>query len=87
MHVVRLFDSWNDLSKTGLVCSALSLLQVEAEDKFERIGGSSIGGGTFWGLGALLTKTQVHSVLRGVEDFCRSSLSQIRLFSFGAEIR
>lgn len=70
-----------------LVWSALSFLQVEAEDKFERIGGSSIGGGTFWGLGALLTKTQVHSGLRGVEDFCRSSLSQIRLFSFGAEIR
>lgn len=34
-------------------------LQVESEDKFERIGGSSIGGGTFWGLGALLTKTKV----------------------------
>lgn len=34
-------------------------LKVEAEDKFERIGGSSIGGGTFWGLGALLTKTKV----------------------------
>lgn len=33
--------------------------QVESEDKFERIGGSSIGGGTFWGLGALLTKTKV----------------------------
>lgn len=34
-------------------------LKVESEDKFERIGGSSIGGGTFWGLGALLTKTKV----------------------------
>lgn len=33
--------------------------KVESEDKFERIGGSSIGGGTFWGLGALLTKTKV----------------------------
>lgn len=33
--------------------------QVETEDRFEWIGGSSIGGGTFWGLGALLTKTQV----------------------------
>lgn len=33
--------------------------QVETEDRFEWIGGSSIGGGTFWGLGALLTKTKV----------------------------
>uniref|UniRef100_A0A8C0KDM2 4'-phosphopantetheine phosphatase n=1 Tax=Canis lupus dingo TaxID=286419 RepID=A0A8C0KDM2_CANLU len=32
--------------------------QVETEDRFEWIGGSSIGGGTFWGLGALLTKTK-----------------------------
>eukprot|EP00069_Balaena_mysticetus_P012089 bmy_21559T0 len=31
---------------------------VETEDRFEWIGGSSIGGGTFWGLGALLTKTK-----------------------------
>lgn len=35
------------------------LPQVETEDRFEWIGGSSIGGGTFWGLGALLTKTKV----------------------------
>ncbi|KTG47630.1 hypothetical protein cypCar_00010230, partial [Cyprinus carpio] len=39
--------------------SGVSIVKVEAEDKFERIGGSSIGGGTFWGLGALLTKTKV----------------------------
>uniref|UniRef100_A0A8C1VH08 4'-phosphopantetheine phosphatase n=1 Tax=Cyprinus carpio TaxID=7962 RepID=A0A8C1VH08_CYPCA len=38
--------------------SGVSIVKVEAEDKFERIGGSSIGGGTFWGLGALLTKTK-----------------------------
>uniref|UniRef100_A0A2K6QEJ3 4'-phosphopantetheine phosphatase n=1 Tax=Rhinopithecus roxellana TaxID=61622 RepID=A0A2K6QEJ3_RHIRO len=31
---------------------------VETEDRFEWVGGSSIGGGTFWGLGALLTKTK-----------------------------
>lgn len=43
-------------SKAGFL---LSFQQVESEDKFERIGGSSIGGGTFWGLGALLTKTKV----------------------------
>ncbi|KAM3824396.1 4'-phosphopantetheine phosphatase isoform 2-T2 [Vipera latastei] len=38
--------------------SGVSIMKVETEDKFEWIGGSSIGGGTFWGLGALLTKTK-----------------------------
>ncbi|XP_074465639.1 4'-phosphopantetheine phosphatase isoform X2 [Larus michahellis] len=38
--------------------SGVSIVKVETEDKFEWIGGSSIGGGTFWGLGALLTKTK-----------------------------
>ncbi|XP_056293118.1 4'-phosphopantetheine phosphatase isoform X2 [Pseudoliparis swirei] len=38
--------------------SGVSIVKVESEDKFERIGGSSIGGGTFWGLGVLLTKTK-----------------------------
>lgn len=45
-----------------VVCSPVHcspLPQVETEDRFEWIGGSSIGGGTFWGLGALLTKTKV----------------------------
>lgn len=34
-------------------------LQVESETKYERIGGTSTGGGTFWGLGSLLTKAKV----------------------------
>ena len=34
------------------------MLQVEADDKYERIGGTSMGGGTFWGLGSLLTKAK-----------------------------
>ncbi|XP_078498599.1 4'-phosphopantetheine phosphatase isoform X1 [Lissotriton helveticus] len=38
--------------------SGVSIVKVETEDQFERIGGSSIGGGTFWGLGALLTQTK-----------------------------
>ncbi|KAK9392092.1 pantothenate kinase 4 [Crotalus adamanteus] len=38
--------------------SGVSIVKVETEDKFEWIGGSSIGGGTFWGLGTLLTKTK-----------------------------
>ena len=35
--------------------SGVSVLKVEAEDKFTRIGGTATGGGTFWGLGKLLT--------------------------------
>uniref|UniRef100_A0A670IG36 4'-phosphopantetheine phosphatase n=1 Tax=Podarcis muralis TaxID=64176 RepID=A0A670IG36_PODMU len=38
--------------------SGVSIVKVETEDKFEWIGGSSIGGGTFWGLGTLLTQTK-----------------------------
>ncbi|ELV14242.1 Pantothenate kinase 4 [Tupaia chinensis] len=38
--------------------SGVSIVKVESEERFEWIGGSSIGGGTFWGLGALLTKTK-----------------------------
>lgn len=47
------------LTHLCLLCS-----QVETEDRFEWIGGSSIGGGTFWGLGALLTKTKVFQQLQ-----------------------
>lgn len=53
-------DSQHPSSLCGLQPSACPPLpQVETEDRFEWIGGSSIGGGTFWGLGALLTKTKV----------------------------
>ncbi|GAB6026236.1 Pantothenate kinase 4 [Chamberlinius hualienensis] len=38
--------------------SGVSILKVESESKYERIGGSSLGGGTFWGLGSLLTKAK-----------------------------
>ncbi len=40
------------------VGSGVSILKVEGDDKFERIGGTATGGGTFWGLGKLLTKAQ-----------------------------
>lgn len=33
--------------------------KVESEEKYERIGGTATGGGTFWGLGSLLTKAKV----------------------------
>ncbi|KAK4399723.1 Pantothenate kinase [Sesamum angolense] len=36
--------------------SGVSMIQVESDSKFQRVSGTSIGGGTFWGLGKLLTK-------------------------------
>ncbi|XP_063430219.1 4'-phosphopantetheine phosphatase-like [Mytilus trossulus] len=38
--------------------SGVSFVKVESETKYERIGGTSTGGGTFWGLGSLLTKAK-----------------------------
>ncbi|KAL0296989.1 UNVERIFIED_CONTAM: Pantothenate kinase [Sesamum radiatum] len=42
-----------------LVSGANFLLKVESDSKFQRVSGTSIGGGTFWGLGKLLTKKQI----------------------------
>nr|GMD19516.1 pantothenate kinase 1 [Ipomoea batatas] len=36
--------------------SGVSMIKVDGDKKFERVSGTSIGGGTFWGLGKLLTK-------------------------------
>ena len=44
--------------------SGVSILKVESEEEFERVGGTATGGGTFWGLGSLLTKAKVRFVLR-----------------------
>ncbi|XP_043466840.1 4'-phosphopantetheine phosphatase [Leptopilina heterotoma] len=38
--------------------SGVSVLKVESENVFERVGGTATGGGTFWGLGSLLTKAK-----------------------------
>ncbi|KAJ7347639.1 Pantothenate kinase 4 [Desmophyllum pertusum] len=38
--------------------SGVSIIKVESENKFERVGGTSMGGGTFWGLGSLLTSAK-----------------------------
>ncbi|KAK0087884.1 hypothetical protein PV325_013873 [Microctonus aethiopoides] len=38
--------------------SGVSILKVESEEEFERVGGTATGGGTFWGLGSLLTKAK-----------------------------
>ncbi|KAJ4711093.1 Pantothenate kinase 2 [Melia azedarach] len=36
--------------------SGVSMIKVDSDSKFERISGTSVGGGTFWGLGRLLTR-------------------------------
>lgn len=36
--------------------SGVSMIKVEGDGKFERVSGTNVGGGTFWGLGRLLTK-------------------------------
>lgn len=38
--------------------SGVSMIKVEGDGKFERVSGTSVGGGTFWGLGRLLTKCE-----------------------------
>lgn len=35
---------------------------MESDEVFERVGGTATGGGTFWGLGSLLTKRKVHNL-------------------------
>lgn len=37
--------------------SGVSIVRVDGENKFERVSGSSLGGGTFWGLCRLLTNS------------------------------
>ncbi|KAF6165291.1 hypothetical protein GIB67_042707 [Kingdonia uniflora] len=36
--------------------SGVSMIKVEGEGKFQRVSGTNVGGGTYWGLGKLLTK-------------------------------
>ncbi|XP_074558294.1 pantothenate kinase 2 [Curcuma longa] len=36
--------------------SGVSIIKVDGEGKFQRVSGTNVGGGTYWGLGRLLTK-------------------------------
>jgi type II pantothenate kinase len=40
------------------------LIQVDSDEHFSRIGGTATGGGTFWGLGKLLTSAKVGDSLK-----------------------
>ncbi|KAL0748121.1 hypothetical protein Bca101_030123 [Brassica carinata] len=48
------FDKEDEMH--SLVCGVNFLLKVDGDGKYERISGTSLGGGTFLGLGKLLTK-------------------------------
>ncbi|GJV47757.1 zinc finger, CCHC-type containing protein [Tanacetum coccineum] len=43
--------------------SGISMIKVDGDGKFKRVSGTSIGGGTFWGLGKLLTKCKSFDAL------------------------
>ena len=42
--------------------SGVSMIKVDGPGKFERVSGTNVGGGTFWGLGRLLTKCKRYMV-------------------------
>lgn len=49
--------------------SGVSILKVESENQFKRVGGSCLGGGTYWGLCRLLlgAKTFEEAMMYGIE--------------------
>jgi pantothenate kinase len=38
------------------VGSGVSIIKVDGHGKFQRVSGTNVGGGTYWGLGRLMTK-------------------------------
>ncbi|KAK4766632.1 hypothetical protein SAY87_008274 [Trapa incisa] len=50
--------------------SGVSMIKVDGDGKFERASGTNVGGGTYWGLGRLLTK-------------CKRSISYLNALRFG----
>ncbi|VDP41470.1 unnamed protein product, partial [Soboliphyme baturini] len=48
--------------------SGVSIVKVDSDVKFERIGGTSLGGGTFWGLGSLLTEAKGFDALLALAE-------------------
>ena len=53
--------------------SGVSILKVYSDTKFERVGGTAMGGGTFWGLGSLLTSAQGFDELLSLAEKGESS--------------
>ncbi|XWS50953.1 hypothetical protein CRYUN_Cryun12cG0135300 [Craigia yunnanensis] len=57
-HKVFVQIDHNDLFPYLLVNigSGVSVIKVDGDGKFQRVSGTNVGGGTYWGLGRLLTK-------------------------------
>ncbi|KAK6055266.1 putative pantothenate kinase [Cooperia oncophora] len=54
--------------RPSVICPYL-LVNVDSDDKYERVGGSSLGGGCFFGLGNLLTaEVDLDEMMRMAED-------------------
>ena len=72
--------------------SGVSLLKVDSETASERISGSSLGGGTFWGLCRLLTRVKnfdemLELSMRGDNSKVTSSASAPSMCAPGAPAR
>jgi len=50
------------------VGSGVSVLKVESEDAFERVSGTSLGGGTFWGMCKMLTSVKSFDEVRELSN-------------------
>lgn len=48
--------------------SGVSMVKVSAPRQFERVGGTSLGGGTFWGLMSLLTGARTFDEMLGMAE-------------------
>ncbi|VDM70277.1 unnamed protein product [Strongylus vulgaris] len=56
--------------------TGISVLKVDSPSQFQRVGGSSMGGGAFIGLGHLLTSAQ--SKINNFEEQIRKEFSPLR---------
>ncbi|CAG8502464.1 9426_t:CDS:2 [Ambispora leptoticha] len=53
--VIRYKKLQSEIIRKGIIYFLNSILKVTGPNQFERISGSSVGGGTYWGLASLLT--------------------------------
>ena len=65
-----------------IIGSGVSILKVESESNFERIGGTATGGGTFWGLGSLLTGAKARIAILYPKTHSNYSLCYMPLYTF-----
>ncbi|KAK2566673.1 4'-phosphopantetheine phosphatase [Acropora cervicornis] len=66
--------------------SGVSIVKVLSETQYERVGGTSMGGGTFWGLGSLLTSAKVRDIYGGAYEALKLP-GDLTASSFGKTVR